>query len=202
MKRISQFLFISCLAYLLPISACAQQKYPSIEEQIAMAVLAAPESTRAGAHVFGFNEKGEFVTLREGTNHMVVRSDDPTKPGFEVVAYPKDVEPFMKRGRDLRKEGKNRGEIFDIREKEMDNGSLQKPGYGSTLHIYYGEEGAYDTEKNALINVQYRSVIYTPLATPESTGLPLRPDVPGQPWIMFPGLYRAHIMIMPPAKDN
>jgi len=181
-------------------SLSAQTKY-SVEDQIAMAVLAAPEESRAGAHVFGFNEKGEFITLREGINNMVVRADDPTKAGFEVVAYPKDVEPFMKRGRDLRAEGKERGEIFDIREKEMHSGALQKPGYGSTLHIYYGEDGAYDSKENKLVNTQYRSVIYTPLATSESTGLPLRPNVPGQPWIMFPGLYRAHIMIMPPSKD-
>lgn len=172
------------------------------EDQIAMAVLAAPEASRAEAHVFGFNEKGEMITLREGSNHMIVRADDPTKEGFEVVAYPKDVEPFMKRGRELRAEGKNRGEIFDIREKEMHDGSLQKPGYGATLHIYYGKEGAFDSDANKLINVEYRSVIYTPMATSETTGLPLKPDVPGQPWIMFPGLYRAHIMIMPPAKKD
>lgn len=184
----------------LPFTLCSQNSYP-VEDQIAMAVLAAPESTREGAHVFGFNAKGEMITLREGTNHMIVRADDPTKEGFEVVAYPKDVEPFMKRGRDLRAEGKNRGEIFDIREKEMHAGTLQKPGYGSTLHIYYGENGTYNKEENKLENTQYRSVIYTPLATPESTGLPLKPDVPGQPWIMFPGLYRAHIMIMPPAEN-
>lgn len=194
MKAIFLFLLF------LPFTLCSQNTV-SVDEQIAMAVLAAPESARDGAHVFGFNEKGEMITLREGTNHMVVRADDPTKEGFEVVAYPTDVEPFMKRGRELRAEGKNRGEIFDIREKEMHEGTLQKPGYGSTLHIYYGAEGAYDTETNKFVNTQYRSVIYTPLATPETTGLPLRPDVPGQPWIMFPGLYRAHIMIMPPKKD-
>lgn len=189
-------LLFACLS----ISVCAQTQY-SIEDQIAMAVLAAPEASRAEAHVFGFNDKGEMITLREGKNSMVVRSDDPTKAGFEVVAYPKDVEPFMKRGRELRAEGKNRAEIFDIREKEMHAGTLQKPGYGSTLHIYYGEEALYDSKENKIMNAQYRSVIYTPLATSETTGLPLRPDVPGQPWIMFPGLYRAHIMIMPPNKN-
>jgi len=191
---------IALLFTVLTFSACGQD-IPSKADQIAMALLAAPEASRDGAHVFGFNAKGEMITLREGTNHMIVRSDDPTKDGFEVVAYPKDVEPFMKRGRVLRAEGKNRAEIFDIREKEMHEGTLQKPGYGSTLHIYYGQEASYDAEANTFVNAQYRSVIYTPLATAESTGLPIKPDVPGQPWIMFPGLYRSHIMIMPP-KEN
>ena len=38
-------------------------------------------------------------------------------------------------------------------------------------------------------------VIYVPYATPESIGLSTVP-VGGQPWLMFPGLPWAHIMIM------
>ncbi|PWL31798.1 hypothetical protein [uncultured Roseivirga sp.] len=173
----------------------------NIEEQIKSAVLAAPAAVRDGAHVYGFNEKGEMITLREGTNNFVVRADDPTKEGFEVVSYPKDVEPFMARGRELRAEGKNRGEVLQIREEEMMNGSLQKPNYGSTLAIYYGENAKYNPETNELEGGQFRYVIYTPLATAESTGLPISPNGKGHPWVMFPGLYRAHIMVTP-AEGN
>lgn len=171
------------------------------EDQIKMAVLAAPEKERAGAHVFGFNEAGEMVTLREGTNNFVVRADNPNQAGFEVVSYPKDVEPFMARGRALKADGKNRGEILEMREKEMMNGTLQKPKYGSTLAIYYGQEASYNAETNKLEGGQFRYVIYTPLATAETTGLPERPNAKGHPWVMFPGLYRAHIMITP-ANNN
>lgn len=173
----------------------------SVEDQITMAVLAAPEQAREGAHVYGFDKEGKMVTLREGTNDFIVRSDDPNKDGFEVVCYRKDVEPFMARGRELRAEGKGRAEIFDIREKEMDSGKLRKPDYGSTLHIYYGKEGKFNTETKEIEGAKYRYVIYTPLATHESTGLPTRPNGPGHPWIMFPGLYRAHIMITPPGEN-
>ena len=173
----------------------------SVDEQIKMAVLTAPSGERAGAHVFGFNDKGEMITLREGTNNFVVRADNPFQEGFEVVSYPKDVEPFMKRGRDLRAEGKNRAEIFDIREKEMMNGSLQKPKYGSTLVVYYGAEARYNTDEDKLEGGKFRYVIYTPLATAETTGLPERPNGKGHPWVMFPGLYRAHIMITPPDEN-
>lgn len=173
----------------------------SKEDQIKSAVLAAPASARDGAHVFGFNEAGEFVTLREGTNNFVVRADDPNSPGFEVVCYPKDVEPFMARGRELRAQGKNRGEILQMREDEMKNGSLQKPNYGSTLAIYYGENAKYNSETNELEGGQFRYVIYTPLATAETTGLPISPNGKGHPWVMFPGLYRAHIMITPPSEN-
>ena len=178
-----------------------QAQQLSKEEQIKSAVLAAPAEARDGAHVYGFNEKGEFVTLREGTNNFVVRADDPSSPGFEVVSYPKDVEPFMARGRELRMEGKNRGEILQMREDEMKAGTLQKPNYGSTLAIYYGENAKYNPETNELEGGQFRYVIYTPLATAETTGLPISPNGKGHPWVMFPGLYRAHIMVTPPSEN-
>lgn len=193
-----KFTFI-IVSILIAQSVFAQQL--SKEDQIKSAVLAAPATVRDGAHVFGFNEAGEFVTLREGTNNFVVRADDPNSPGFEVVCYPKDVEPFMARGRELRAQGKNRGEILQMREDEMKDGSLQKPGYGSTLAIYYGENAKYNAETNELEGGQFRYVIYTPLATSETTGLPISPNGKGHPWVMFPGLYRAHIMVTPPS-DN
>jgi len=195
MKRLTLTLF--SLAFACSLNAQQVSK----EDQIKSAVLAAPASVRDGAHVFGFNEKGEFVTLREGTNNFVVRADDPNSPGFEVVCYPKDVEPFMARGRELRAQGKNRGEVLQMREDEMKAGTLQKPNYGSTLAIYYGENARYNPATNELEGGQFRYVIYTPLATAETTGLPISPNGKGHPWVMFPGLYRAHIMITPPSGN-
>ena len=176
----------------------AQQKK---EDQINAALLAAPTGVRDGAHVYGFNEKGEMITLKEGTNGFIVRADNPNQAGFEVVCYPKNVEPFMARGRELKAQGKNRGEILKIREEEMKNGTLQKPTYGSTLNIYYGEDARYNPETGELEGGAFRYVIYTPLATAESTGLPERPNGKGHPWVMFPGTYRAHIMITPPLSN-
>lgn len=192
-------LLVICMVLFGSSSLFAQQM--SKEDQIKSAVLAAPASVRDGAHVYGFNEKGEFVTLREGTNNFIVRADDPNSPGFEVVCYPKDVEPFMARGRELRAQGKNRGEVIQMREDEMKNGTLQKPNYGSTLNIYYGENARYNPETNELEGGNFRYVIYTPLATAETTGLPISPNGKGHPWVMFPGLYRAHIMVTPPSEN-
>ncbi len=169
------------------------------KDQINAALQAAPEGVRDGAHVYGFDKDGKFITLRKGTNNFIVRADDPNKDGFEIVCYPKDVEPFMARGRELKAEGKNRGEIFAIREKEMENGTLQKPGYGSTLQIYRGKDARYNPETGKVEGGSFRYVIYTPLATAKTTGLPERPNAAGHPWVMFPGLYRAHIMITPPS---
>jgi len=188
------------LATLLLFTLCTSSVFAqhSKEDQINMAVLAAPESARDGAHVYGFDEDGKMVTLRKGTNDWVVRAHDPSRSSFEVVCYKTDVEPFMARGRELRAEGRNRGEIFDIREKEMNAGTLQIPDNGSTLSIYYGKEARYNAETRELEGGKFRYVVYMPKATQETTGLPLRPNGPGHPWLMFPGLNRAHIMITPP----
>ncbi|HEV7381606.1 MAG TPA: hypothetical protein VGN64_17530, partial [Dyadobacter sp.] len=88
-------------------------------------------------------------------------------------------------------------DIFDIREKEVKDGSLKMPKQPSTLYVLSGKKDHYDTATGALKNSYLRYVIYIPFATAESTGLPLKPDAEGMPWIMDPGTHRAHIMINP-----
>ncbi len=167
---------------------------------IATALMAAPEESRAGAKVIGYNMAGEFVTLREGNNEFIILADDPKKDGFSAACYHKNLEPFMARGRALRAEGKKRQEVFATREAEMKSGKLKIPT-GSTLHIYYGTKTQYDPETSKVEGARLRYVIYMPWATSESTGLPKVPTAPNHPWIMNPGTNRAHIMISPIAED-
>ncbi|WKD85984.1 hypothetical protein KCTC32516_01334 [Polaribacter huanghezhanensis] len=167
---------------------------------IATALMAAPEESRAGAKVIGYNMAGEFVTLREGDNEFIILADDPKKDGFSAACYHKNLEPFMARGRALRAEGKTGQEVFAIREAEMKSGKL-KIATGSTLHIYYGTKTQYDPETSKVEGARLRYVIYMPWATSESTGLPKSPIAPNHPWIMNPGTHRAHIMISPIAED-
>ena len=96
----------------------------SDEALIATALLAAPEASREGCKVIGYNMAGEFVTLKEGDNEFICLADDPKKKGFSAACYHKDLEPFMARGRALKAEGKSATEIFDIREVEVKSGKL------------------------------------------------------------------------------
>ncbi len=189
---------ILTLFFVISLSGCAQLDIPHKEDQLAMAVLAGPEGDREGATVYGFDKAGALVQLKKGNNSLVCISDDFTKEGFQCVCYHKDLEPFMERGRTLKAEGKNFQEIFDIREKEAKEGILKMPGDGATLHLLEGPDGQYDAATGTIINANYRYVVYIPWATAASTGLPLKPLVPGGPWIMDPGTHRAHIMITPP----
>ena len=178
--------------------SCAQEAVPDRQNQIAAAVMAAPEEGRANATVYGYDRNGEYVELRSGTNNLICVSDDPARPGFQSVCYHKDLLPFMNRGRELQKEGRTSQEIFDIREQEAKSGTLKMPEQATTLHLLEGKEGLFDEATGQVKNANYRYVVYIPWATAESTGLPLKPLVAGGPWIMDPGTHRAHIMITPP----
>ncbi|MBC5991993.1 hypothetical protein [Pontibacter cellulosilyticus] len=182
----------------------AQTKVPSSEVQIKAALLAAPADKRDGAAVLGYNQKGELVTLRKGTNEMVCLADDPNQKGFSAACYHRDLEPFMARGRELKKAGKERKEIFDTREQEAKSGKLKMPKQPASLFVLTAPDENYDLATGDVKDGYLRYVVYVPYATAESTGLPLKPDGPAMPWIMDPGTHAAHIMITPapPAKQE
>ncbi len=167
------------------------------EQQIASAVIAAPKEVRDEATVYGYDKEGNFITLREGTNNFICIADNPSVDGFQVVCYHKSLEPMMAKGRELTTEGKSRGEKEKIRAEEAKSGDLKLPESPAALHVYYGENGFFNTATNQIENAIYRYVIYVPYATQETTGLPLKPNVSTHPWLMFPGKYNAHIMISP-----
>lgn len=184
----------------MSLAGYAQSITPTPDIQVKTAVLAAPEDKREGAKVYGFGADGNFVVLRSGSNDIVCIADDLKKEGINVSCYHASLEPFMEKGRQLAKEGKNPKEIFDIREKEVKAGTLKMPEKPATLFALSGTDENYDIQTGALKDGYLRYVVYIPYATSESTGLPLKPDVPGMPWIMDPGTHRAHIMINPAKK--
>jgi len=192
-------LFLTTLA-LTMFSACAQKATPEIlsaEIQIKTALLAAPQDKKEGAMIYGYDQDGEVIVLREGTNDLVCMADNPHNKGIQVSCYFKPLDSFMKRGRDLKKEGKTTEELRKIRSGEIESGTLKMPLAPSMLYVYFGTEEAYDKTSATLTDGKFRYVIYTPFATAESTGLPLKPHAKGMPWLMDPGTPRAHIMIGP-----
>ena len=193
-------LLFSLFVLFLMTARVEAQQVPDKSVQIKTAVLAAPEDLRKNAKVYGYDTNGNFTVLREGNNGMICLADDPKTDGFSVSCYHEALDPFMDRGRALKKEGKNFKQIFDTRELEAKNGSLEMPKNPSTLYVLSADKADYDAEKGKVENTYLRYVVYIPWATQESTGLALKPDAPGMPWIMDPGTHRAHIMISPPKE--
>jgi hypothetical protein len=107
----------------------------------------------------------------------------------------------MDRGRELRKSGKTMQEIFDTREQEVKAGKLLMPKQPTTLFVYTASRDNFDAVSGTVKKGYLRYVVYIPYATSESTGLPLKPEGPGMPWIMHPGTHGAHIMINPPKSE-
>lgn len=192
---------LSLLLISMGLGVSAQIKIPSADIQIKTALLSAPADKREGAHILGYNEKGELTELRKGSNEMICLADDPKVPGLNVACYHKDLEPFMKRGRDLKSIGKTPKEVMEIRDQEAKSGKLMLPKNPSSLFVYTAKPENFDPMTGSVKDGYLRYVVYIPYATAESTGLPLKPDAPGMPWLMDPGTHRAHIMISPPQKN-
>jgi hypothetical protein len=182
-----------CLALALVPAAAGAASPP--EQQAATAVLAVPDDLRGGAGVMGFDDQGKIVSLRESRNGLVCLADDPSREGFEVACYHKDLEPYMARGRELRAQGITGEKSYEQRWAEVAKGTLPMPKEPRPLYILQGT--AVDPATGTVTNEYRRWVIYWPYATTESTGFSTKAP-PGGPWLMFPGTAGAHIMITPP----
>src|SRR5438128_2744036 len=88
-------------------TAGAQQKaLPTVEQQIATAVMALPESFRADSTVMGWKTQGgKLEVLRKGNNGMNCLAQFAVEKRFHISCYHEGLEPFMLRGRQLREEG-------------------------------------------------------------------------------------------------
>ena len=175
--------------------------FPTVEQQIALAVLPAPDSLRAGAAVFGLTPEGRTVTLREGTNELICLADDPAGKRFHVSCYHRDLEPFMARGRELRAQGLKHEAIDSARMADIEAGRLWMPRQPAALYQAFAPRDSVDLAAGSLKHPSYLYVVYLPYATSASTGLTETPIDAG-PWIMYPGKPWAHIMIMRVAPEK
>ncbi|HEX4934255.1 MAG TPA: hypothetical protein VFV33_13790, partial [Gemmatimonadaceae bacterium] len=172
----------------------AQGKMIPPAEQIAAAVLPLPPEMRAGARVLGYEDGGKLVELRAG-KVMTCLARDPKAPRFHVACYHESMEPFMARGRELRAQGvTNAAEIDSTRFREVKAGKIAMPKFPATL--YSLTDGNFDPKTGTAPGAGHLYVVYIPYATSENTGLSTKPNG-NQPWIMFPGTPKAHIMFTP-----
>lgn len=197
--RVVPFLLLFVLVHCGPTPSVAQ--VADAASQIAGAVQAAPTEHREAATVYGFRGDGTLVTLRQGSGELICLADNPTKEGWSVACYHKSLEPYMSMGRDLRAEGITDAAVITKRRFEAaDSGTLAMPEKPALLYVMTGED--YDSATDRITKPYVRYVIYSPYATPETTGLGTTPETAGQPWLMFPGTPGAHIMVSPPVVEE
>jgi hypothetical protein len=179
----------------LALGRTAAAQVPAPEVQIAGAVSAAPEALRSGAGVLGYRNYHKLEELRPATNEMICIADDPSETRWHVACYHKDLDPFMRRGRELTEAGTSRGAVDSIRQAEIQAGTLKMPDGPRMLYNLYAPADSVDAATGLAKSPAGLQVVYIPYATPESTGLSAKPGG-GLPWLMYPGKPWAHIMIM------
>lgn len=141
-----------------------------------------PEALRGGATVIGYDQSGDRVVLRNGTNDMICWADDPNstddRGAFFVVCFPKSLEPYMNRMRELGPEGNA------TVASEIKSGKIAMPKFAIRYTLRgHSPEGALPL-----------SVIHVPYATPELSGFSTEIDN-FRPWLMWAGTAHAHIMV-------
>lgn len=180
-------------ASVAPVYAQTQVNAPAV--QIASAIAPLPEEFRDSATVLGYESgKTGLVTLRKGSGAYICLADDPTDERFHVACYHKSLEPFMARGRALR--ARKVTNVDSARFAEIKAKKLFMPTHPAALYSLTGKPENLDASTGAVTSARPLYVVYMPFATSESTGLPKKAEK-DQPWIMFPGTAKAHIMFVP-----
>jgi len=166
--------------------------------QIAAAVTAAPGDLREAASVYGYDQDGGLVLLRQGAGELICLADDPGDDRFHTACYHRLLEPYMARGRQLKAEGVTGPDSFTIRHAEIDGGSLDFPLQPTMVYSLGGGSEMHDPATGAVEEGQGRRVhaVYVAYATEASTGLSTTPPQTGAPWIMRPGTPSSHIMVV------
>ena len=173
--------------------ATAPAAPPPDAEQITAAVQALPAEYRATAKVLGYHTgNNALVTLREGTSFTCL-ANNPAGKSFHVACYHQSLEPFMARGRALREQGVKEDRVDTVRFAEVKAGKLAMPKQAAMYQLF---GGTVDPATGAVAGGHPLFVMYMPGATAASTGLSAKP-AEHDPWIMYPGTPKAHIMLTP-----
>jgi len=178
-------------------AAPARAQGPTAEQQIAGAVLAAPDSMRHGAAVLGY-QGGELVEIRKGTNGLICLADDPATDRFQVACYQKALEPFMARGRELHKLKLSHAGVDSARLADIKAGRWKMPETPTALYNLVASKDSIDAATGLPRGKPTRwFVVYIPYATEGSSGFSTAADGSGRPWLMYPGEPWAHLMVTP-----
>lgn len=193
-----KYMIALAVAGLAPAIAAAQTQRVEIlppAQQIALAVLAAPQGFREASTVLGYRPDGQLVRLRLGDNGIICLADDPKEPRFHVACYHQSLEPFMARGREIRARHGDKRELTDsLRLIDIRAGRIRMPA-NAALYSINAASDSVDAATAKIRSPSYLDVVYMPGATTKSTGL-TTDALRGTPWLMSPGKPWAHIMIV------
>jgi hypothetical protein len=173
---------------------------PPLSTRIAAAVVPLPASLRPGAGVVVLTPSGEPNTLRFTTNGMICISDPPGDAWFDVECYHSGFIQIVYRMKELKAAGLSEADMDRKIEAEIRLGTLKLTPRPTMNYQLFGPISGYDSTTNTVSNaIQATQRLFIPWSTPASSGVPEEEDI-AHPWIMAPGTYYAHVMIVPAAR--
>jgi tetratricopeptide (TPR) repeat protein len=172
----------------------AQTRVPSVEEQVATAVLPLPESLRSGATVRGYDAKLSRVVLRQGSNNMVCNGDFPGDTLFDVRCYERVFQAVIDRRRELGR-GSTRSESDARFDAELKEGKLKLPSYVTAGYRMLGPIAAFDQPTLTwTADIERWESVHFPFQTAADIGLPEEREGV-RPYVMASGTWWSHVMI-------
>ncbi len=147
------------------------------------AVLALPDTMRAGATVVRF-EDGQQIVLKRGDNGMFCRADDPERSGIDIWCYHESHDAYARRWFELAAGGMTSDKVNEQIVAEIEADKLEWP----PLAVNYNLRGP------SIDTALPLTVIYMPYATGDSIGITEARHF-DRPWLMYPGTPFAHVMI-------
>jgi hypothetical protein len=184
---------LACLACAGRGPALAQT--PPASAQISAAVLALPDSLRAGSGVVVLDDRGQLRELRPSANGIVCLADTPGDSDFDAQCYHASFVSVVYRIRQLAARDLPDSVIDQTINTEIRDGRLNIPTAPTAVYRLAGPISGYDSSTNAVSNaIVAWHAIHVPYRTAAEIGLPTSDDGI-HPYLMASGTYFAHVMI-------
>ena len=179
----TRIMLIGCAILAVATTVNAQ----SAAEKMEIALLAAPARAQDDAAVVDWDDNGNRVVLREGSNGLVCydRSGDPGQRPFSVQCTSEGNLPRIEQNRKALAEGGDRAGGQKLLDALEANGTREAPEFGSVWHSLSGND-----RESARLHL----TIAVPFATTETLGMPSQGSASVM-WIMNAGTSTAHLMV-------
>ena len=167
-------------------------------QQLAALPLPLPDSLRAGATLVGVDANKQRVTLRGGSNGVVCTIWVPGEDSFDVRCYQQSFMPVI----DARWKHSVAGASYRVMQHDLDSAIAAKaivlPDHPTAGYRMLGPARAFDAKRGRVTNeIEQWESIHIPYHTGVEMGLPSE-EQGGSLFVMSPGTYWAHVMIMHP----
>lgn len=161
----------------------------SVDALIREALRPLPEDLRAEATVYTYDDAGDRIVLRQGSNQVecVPKNPDTGFTRCNATSNAARMDYVAK----LRAQGLSGAELNDALADAVNQGIIDEFVFGSIRYRLYDEDD----------NIKLLWIVQVPYAKPEDLGIPTESQYQnsllgrGTPWLMQAGTANAHVMI-------